>query len=198
MNEIEHAVWEALEPYLESHIHLDLNNLGDSTAFREMAQTVAKAATDVSVSDSDRQTLAITIDNIYDDYQPVYDADGKIVSSNIADAVAPIVVGVSAHEWENRARGAESALFRVFGYMRAAAGRVFERTGEVFEGPEYSAENRSFRLPYKVTFNGRDLKFRTLDEARIEASDVKSYYPDTWVSIYHRVQSGEWWLWETL
>ena len=48
MNETEYAVWEALEPYLESHIRLDLNDVDESAAFREMVQTVAKAVTERS------------------------------------------------------------------------------------------------------------------------------------------------------
>ena len=193
MNETEYAVWEALEPYLESHIHLDLNDADESVAFREMVTRVSDAMTSLRADEDDRQTIATVIDNMYDDYQPVYNEDGQIVSSNIAEEVSSITVGASARAWKKRAERAESAIFRVFGYFRGAAGRVFRQTGEEMPSlVEYAPTPRLYRMPYQVTVDGKSDRFRTKEEAVIEASDARNDNPESLVTISERGSDGHW------
>lgn len=192
MDETEYAVWEALEPYLETHIHLDLNDVDDSIAFREMVRRIASAASSLRASEDDRQAVATVIDNMVDDYLPVYNADGHIVTSNIAEKVSSLVVGSSARRWQERASLAESSLFRVFGYMRAAAGRVFDRTEEVLNLFEYESSPRLYRMPYQVTIDNKSYRFRTLEEAEVDASDARNDFPDALVSVSQRNSDGDW------
>lgn len=48
----EDLIWEALEPYLEGPIHLDLNHRPDNIAFGEMVETVAAAVARLEPTDS--------------------------------------------------------------------------------------------------------------------------------------------------
>lgn len=193
MDETEYAVWEALEPYLETHIHLDLNDVDDSAAFREMVSRVSSAASELRSDESDRQDIATVIDNMYDNYEPVYNEDGQIISSNIADSVVTLAVGASARKWKKRAGRAESALFRVFGYFRGAAGRVFRQMGEDMGSLfEYEPAPRLYRMPYQVSVDGKVTRYRTRVEALVDVSDARNDYPNATVYLSERDAEGEW------
>jgi len=62
----EDLIWEALEPYLEGPIHLDLNSRPDNIAFGEMVEAVARAVARLEPLDSSWE-YGITRPAIFED-----------------------------------------------------------------------------------------------------------------------------------
>lgn len=86
----EYDIWTALEPIRDKHVSECRCGLDVSELYSTIASTIARIERpQVSVS-----TLARAIDNLYDSYTPMYDVDGNLVSSNLAEAVARLNRGL--------------------------------------------------------------------------------------------------------
>ncbi len=55
LSKLERAIWDGLEPFLESHINLDLNDVEESAQFRAMVRAIARNCADIDTPEWEKE-----------------------------------------------------------------------------------------------------------------------------------------------
>lgn len=93
----EDSVWEALEPFLDTHIRLDLNELRDNEAFAEMVK-------EITASLRDPETPKIAPVTYEYGWAPLAISAEKLPTESEAREAYRMAVGVPVRRWKRELR----------------------------------------------------------------------------------------------